>query len=741
MRNWIHRMSLPRKLSWLFVLVGALPLATAIGIAYLELSNAINQEAREKLTLVGNDKAQEIAEYFNVTANSIIDMASSPSTEVALQELDAAFAHISDEPAAGQAKAVAGFFSDVFAKAYREKSGKETSALAITRRLDALATAAQYEYIVENPNPLGKKDELLTPPRKSAYNEAHARHHAHFRSFISRYGLYDLFLINPEGRIIYTVFKEADFATSLKQGPWSDSGLARAFEKSKQLEFGKVVLEDFAPYTPSYEAPASFLGTPLFRNGKYVGSLIVQLPLDRISAVANNREGLGEQGETTLVGADLKLRADSIRNKEKYTVAASFDGKNLISVASEALANARAGKTGIHQGGSYDGLPVLAFHRPLEIQGLQWYLVTELSEEEVFAQLRLMTLHLLTLLVIGAIVIFVISLYFGRSIGNALMDIARRLGSSCERISLTSQQIAGSSQQLSAAATEQAASLEETAASLNEISSMVAKSTENAANMATSSADSERQATRGRDVIERMVTTMSGINESNDAIMKEVQSGHERLAEIVKVIQEIGAKTKVINEIVFQTKLLSFNASVEAARAGEHGKGFAIVADEVGNLAKMSGSAAKEIGDLLEGSLARVESITKDTQASVEKMILNGKDRVEEGLEVARECATVLGDIAGNVTRVASLAQEVSSASTEQAQGVEEINKAIGQIDAATQQNAAAGEASSTSARELSEQAVNLQEVVESLLATIEGARAPVEETTHENVIAFNRAS
>lgn len=102
-----------------------------------------------------------------------------------------------------------------------------------------------------------------------------------------------------------------------------------------------------------------------------------------------------------------------------------------------------------------------------------------------------------------------------------------------------------------------------------------------------------------------MIHSITEISESNDRIMSQVADGNRKISEIVQVISEIGNKTKVINDIVFQTKLLSFNASVEAARAGEHGKGFAVVAEEVGNLAQMSGNAAKEISDMLNGSVSR----------------------------------------------------------------------------------------------------------------------------------------
>jgi methyl-accepting chemotaxis protein len=196
-----------------------------------------------------------------------------------------------------------------------------------------------------------------------------------------------------------------------------------------------------------------------------------------------------------------------------------------------------------------------------------------------------------------------------------------------------------------------------------------------------------------------MINSMRDINESN-----------AQIGEIVKVIREIDSKTKVINDIVFQTKLLSFNASVEAARAGEHGKGFAVVAEEVGNLAAMSGGAAEEISSLLESSIQKVESIAGLT-----------KTKVEGGTVVAQDCGSVLDDIVKSVTSVTKMAGEISSACTEQSQGVQEITKAMNQLDQMTQQNAATSEEAASAAEELSAQAESLNSLVRTLTQAVEG--------------------
>ncbi len=334
-----------------------------------------------------------------------------------------------------------------------------------------------------------------------------------------------------------------------------------------------------------------------------------------------------------------------------------------------------------------------------------------------------MTNKLVLIMVIAGIVLGLgVGWVFSSGMAKTISAISDALGANADRVTVASTQIASSSQSLSQATTEQAASLEETAASLEEIGAMITKAADSATTTASSSKESHEKAEQGQQAVNQMMTSMEEISQSNAAIMEQIETSNRQMAEIVKVIQEIGNKTKVINEIVFQTKLLSFNASVEAARAGEHGKGFAVVAEEVGNLAEMSGNAAKDISEMLAGSISKVEGIVNDTKVKVEMLVEQGKQKVSSGVDVARQCAEVLNEIVQNVSRVSGLAEDISSASKEQSQGVAEINKAMGQLDTVTQQNAGTSEETARAAEELSAQARSLKDAVLELKLAIEGA-------------------
>lgn len=302
--------------------------------------------------------------------------------------------------------------------------------------------------------------------------------------------------------------------------------------------------------------------------------------------------------------------------------------------------------------------------------------------------------------------------------------ISSQLSEASQALNDSASQVSGSSRSLSQAATEQAASLQQTSASLEETNAMVSKNTDNAKLAADVTAESQTKANEGKLAVERMKRSMEEINRSNQDIVAQVNESNRQMAEIVHVIQEIGAKTKVINDIVFQTKLLSFNASVEAARAGEHGKGFAVVAEEVGSLAQMSGNASKEISEMLDGSIQKVEGIFKETKVKVEALVTDGKTRIESGIHIAEQCLQALADIVSKVDSVSSMAVEISEASQEQATGLNEINKAMAQLDQVTQQNASASEQTARASTDLSSQAEILKSIIEDLAVTIEGRKA-----------------
>lgn len=396
----------------------------------------------------------------------------------------------------------------------------------------------------------------------------------------------------------------------------------------------------------------------------------------------------------------------------------------------EGFKEASAGKVGFGHFVDERGAEVFASYRSIELPGgIKWY---ALVEREVAEVMHLEATYKLLSMVLGIsfALILAFSWAFSSTLARQVAGIAARLKESAAATSQQSMKMKDASQNVSSSATEQASAIQETVATLDEITSMVNKSVDYANKSAEKSATSQKVTTEGQRAVTEMVRAMDDISGSNTEIMKAITDSNQKIAGIVKVIQSIAEKTNVINDIVFQTKLLSFNASVEAARAGEHGKGFAVVAEEVGNLAQMSGNAAKEIGEMLSSSIEKVEAVVKETEVSITRMIESGRAKVESGVHVAKRCGEVFDEVVENVSAVSRMMEEVAQASKEQAEGVNNISTAMNQLDEATHMNSNTANETSVLAEELARQASMLEKAVRDLELQVNGTRAVI--ASHE---------
>jgi methyl-accepting chemotaxis protein len=279
-------------------------------------------------------------------------------------------------------------------------------------------------------------------------------------------------------------------------------------------------------------------------------------------------------------------------------------------------------------------------------------------------------------LVIGLALAFVIT----RSITRGINAVTDTLSAGASQVVSAAGQVSSSSQSLAQGANEQAAALEETSASIEELSSMTKRNSENAEKANALAKQARVAAERGSTDMEAMSTAMSAIKASG--------------ADIAKII-------KTIDEIAFQTNILALNAAVEAARAGEAGAGFAVVAEEVRNLAQRSAQAAKETAKQIETAIANTN----------------------QGVQISDKVAGALAEIVTQARQVDELVAEVAGASKDQSQGIGQVSTAVVQMDKVTQSNAANAEESASAAEELNAQAESMREAVARLLAMIDGDR------------------
>lgn len=237
----------------------------------------------------------------------------------------------------------------------------------------------QARYITDNPSPDGQK-ELLDTAKKDRYDRTHRQYHAIYRGHRQAQGYYDIFLIDMDGNIVYSVRKEEDFGTNLATGPYRETGLAEVYRKARESQdASSVVVSDFEAYAPSGGDAAAFLGAPIVANGNTIGVMAYQLPNDRFNALYSNRTGLGQTGETILVSTAGVVVNDSVHTAANDALAVRVDAPFI-----RASANGNPASGELE---GYRGMTSYAAAAPLEFGGVKWSVVALVGEDEVTAQI------------------------------------------------------------------------------------------------------------------------------------------------------------------------------------------------------------------------------------------------------------------------------------------------------------------------------------------------------------------
>ncbi len=319
------------------------------------------------------------------------------------------------------------------------------------------------------------------------------------------------------------------------------------------------------------------------------------------------------------------------------------------------------------------GDEILALARTTSNAGLQG--MRGISAETV-ATLSASSLIMLVGLAVALALGVLLAVFISRSITRPIHGVITGLSEGAQQVASASGQVANSSQSLAEGAAEQAAALEQTSSSLEEMASMTRVNADNA--------DQADSLAKGASQV---------VGKANQAMGELTTS----IQEMARASEETGKIIKTIDEIAFQTNLLALNAAVEAARAGEAGAGFAVVAEEVRNLAMRAADAAKNTASLIEQTIKRTK----------------------EGSEIVDRTNEAFREVSGSVARVGELVAEIAAASREQAQGIEQVNKAAAEMDKVTQQNAANAEESAAASEELSAQSETMQGFVEELIRLV----------------------
>ncbi|TDN90561.1 adenylate/guanylate cyclase domain-containing protein [Microbacterium sp. BK668] len=444
-------------------------------IGYINGTQALRAIATEKLVEIRENRAREVTQLFGTIENSVRLSAMNETSKQAAVAFTEGFAALEGtELDAAASAALAAYYEDVFATQLAEATGEDVDGAAFAPKDDA-ARYLQARYVVPYD---AWEDAILVDDAGdgSAWSAAHATYHEYFRALTEVQQYEDVLLIDTRGDVVYTAFKGVDLGANLLEGPYRLSNLADAYREVMSRNIvGEVVLADFAAYSPSLGNPAGWAVTPIAVDDRIVGALAIELPIDRINDVMTvggewALNGLGETGETYLVGRDGTMRSISRALKsspESYAESAVSAGLSPAAAAlsvqngdtvlqqtilGEALSQAQSGEDGALIERDYLGRESITAYAPLAVGDLGWTIVAQATFDEAMAPVEDFTRNLI--LSTAGMIIFVCLLSL--VLAQVFVRPLRRLKAAAQRIAAGEEGVqvdAGSSDELADVAT------------------------------------------------------------------------------------------------------------------------------------------------------------------------------------------------------------------------------------------------------------------------------------------------
>ncbi|MBF0507899.1 MAG: Cache 3/Cache 2 fusion domain-containing protein [Deltaproteobacteria bacterium] len=467
----------------------------------------------------------------------------------------------------------------------------------------------------------------------------------------------NVFLADTEGKLFMDSIDGKSVGVEIAKIP----GYAANAEKAGQ---GQLWISD-VQRSPATGRPVILITSPIQVDGQYVGIMGTPIELQNFSESFINNVKIGKNGYMFMLDAKGTILAHPDKqNILKTNLAEQEFGRNILAQKNGSLTY------------HWQGAEQIAYFATYAKNG--WLLVATINKSDFLEPVRDIKNLSITL---GGLAVVLLSLIIWLISTSAFKVVSRAvvgLSAGSDQVATASSQVSMASQSLAEGTATQAASIEQTSSSLEEMSSMTKRNADNA-NIANNLMKETKE------IVAEANTSMSHLTSS--------------MGEITKASDETSKIIKTIDEISFQTNLLALNAAVEAARAGEAGAGFAVVANEVRNLAMRAAEAAKNTAGL-------IEDTTK---------------KVKDGSDLVLKTNLVFNHVSEKASKVAELVGEIAAASTEQAQGIDQVSRAVAEMEKVTQQNAATAEESAAASEEMTAQALSMRGIVTELASIIGG--------------------
>ncbi|MBL1421510.1 MAG: methyl-accepting chemotaxis protein [Alphaproteobacteria bacterium] len=680
------------KLSAAIIFAATLTALSAGFLGYMQINSNIIDAVHHNVENILNNQKSNLSNYLAEIENDLHQKAISTEVMAALVEFDQAWQSLS--------------------------SGQEA--------------ALQKAYITDNPNKTGEKEKLDFAPNNTEYNAVHKKYHPRMRDFLQARGYYDIFLFNLNGDLVYTVFKELDYATNLASGKYANTGLGTVFQQGLELNPGQHVFDDFKPYSPSHGAPASFIAEPIFSlSGERLGVIAYQMPIDNMNGIMKSKGQLGLTGETFIIGSDGLMRSDSELNEDF----------KILTTKIEAPIIAKSDGTSVHTSLDeiYHGHSSIMSVIDLEFLGSTWTLIAVENTEEVFAPL-IQARNFMIMVVLGTLLLVgFVGYLLSRSITKPIKTLTKAMvtlstGDTSAEISDQDRvdeigQMAQTVEKFRQNAIDQekleleknennqkdskrqsyvdelinnfrttiSTGLENVASNGSDMKatadamSNLSNTTSEQANLASgaseeASANVSTVAAAAEELSSSITEITRQVEQTNAIVQKAADTTEKTNQQIISLAdksQKIGDVVSLIQDIAEQTNLLALNATIEAARAGEMGKGFAVVASEVKSLANQTAKATEEIS----AQVTDIQSSTSDAVKGIQEIteIMADVNQYIDAIEasvVEQNTATI--EISNNVSQASNGTRDTATNIASISESIQQTNESANDVASAS---------------------------------------------------------